>query len=298
MPGTRTAPAVAERIARLFAEGHTASFVLERGLTGGWRRAELEAVLRDRCWVLGRDGRLPRELRPALTPGAPVPRAPAGLAASPLARGWTPTVLPGGSGVSVLPAQREGRRAPAAPLTASNQPAPQAPSVAVSPPARPPTRAELAPVALLRASAAHPDARIRRAAQRAEGALERLRGLHGEWEAGAAARAAQEAHRAAQRARLRELETEADRLRGELGERRTGRPRSGGRANGANGANGADAAGGASPIAHGTWSGYLKETKRGLPHCAPCEAAKEAQCSRARAASPVGRRRPPPGVAG
>lgn len=74
------------------------------------------------------------------------------------------------------------------------------------------------------------------------------------------------------RERLAELEAERDRLRAQL--RRKVTPEQ------------AVAVQGDKPIQHGTWGGYLMESRRGLDHCAPCEAAKQrAQDSRLAARS-------------
>lgn len=63
------------------------------------------------------------------------------------------------------------------------------------------------------------------------------------------------------RERLAELDAERERLRAQL--RRKVTPEQ------------AVAARGDKPILHGTWGGYLMESRRGVDHCAPCEAAKQ-----------------------
>lgn len=57
--------AAQQRIARLFADGHSLDFVAEQGVHGGWTRLDALAVARHRGWTLDPTGRLPRQHRPA-----------------------------------------------------------------------------------------------------------------------------------------------------------------------------------------------------------------------------------------
>lgn len=86
-----------ERIVRLFAEGHGIDFVCERGYVAGvngWNRARVLEVVSRRGWTLDGSGRVPRQDRPAVTPGKPVPRTPSGKTQIGAVGGGHPAVVP------------------------------------------------------------------------------------------------------------------------------------------------------------------------------------------------------------
>lgn len=281
---------VPDRIARLFAEGHTREFVLERGVAGGWSVRDVDAVLAARGWsgVLDASGRVPRELRPAVTPGKPVPAVPAGRAASPTARGWsTGAPLPGDPVPPPVPGSVSS--APRPPIATRPDPA----SVPVA----------QAPVGeLLRRAKAHRSPAVRR---RAEGLLARVDELRQALIASEAA----DAEAAAEERRLVGVRAEVSRLEAELAAAKARLRRPGSRP-----ATGAPPAGprpaappsvpaprgaavvvlGAEVVAeldeagrpvlrsakgklleHGTWGAYLAEQRRGLVHDEACERAKD-----------------------
>jgi DNA-binding NarL/FixJ family response regulator len=67
-------PSREQRIARMFAEGHSLNFVAERGLQGGWTRLEAIRVVYANGWKLTGSGRLDRSNLPAPVLPKPKPK--------------------------------------------------------------------------------------------------------------------------------------------------------------------------------------------------------------------------------
>lgn len=265
-----------ERIAHLFAQGYSLPMVVEAGQRGGWDRTAALRELTARGWRLDGSGRVPREQRPVVTPGRPLPRTGSGLAPSGFQPG-TPLTTP-----SAPPPTPED----AVPYRGNAHYRRRAPQPAPPQPAPPQGAAQLSVEQLLAAGADHRLARVRQRAERARAALDGLRAALVELEAEDRARAAAAAERARLQAELEQLDAQ----RAELLSRLRGRtpaaaaPRESVSAPVRPPAPVPSAAGGrvgtkrrstsTRPIDHGTWGGFLAHRYRGedpdqvCPECA------------------------------
>lgn len=160
---------------------------------------------------------------------------------------------------------------PVTPLPGGPNPGPSRGPVAEWPPEGTVTegRGANAAAALIAVGKQHPTGRIQRLAEKAETALADLR-----------AALKDDEQNAVLRNRLAEVEAEAARLRAQLGAKPRAKTGGGKRVNPA-----VTAATRAKPIDHGTWGGFLAETKRGLDHCQPCTDAKDTQLASMQAKS-------------
>lgn len=297
------AVAATERIARMFAEGHDLTTVARAGMSNGWTRSKALEVVAERGWQLDASGRVPRAQRPAVTPGKPIPSAPAGMPGVGTIGGERPVVAapppsPGRAQVATMlgtpkttPRAADTAQKSASAPTGSDKPADTVadhrPAAPASPPDLPALQARARAAqdreagsvdALLARADNHSHAAVQTALGVVRGALSTLRAALDEAEADRLRLQARvqelDAEEAKLRARLAELDGErAKLLTGQTApapkvepapEPRSPKTRPTGR----------------KPIAHGTWGGFLKHRYSGQTveqiqaDCPDCYAAK------------------------